>query len=51
LRDRSLLFIDDEELRALETFARRIRGEIFFARRWMIVEGQAEYLIVHVLAN
>ncbi len=51
LRDRSLLFIDNDELRALETFARRIRGEIFFATRWMIVEGQAEYLIVHVLAR
>src|SRR5262249_45454473 len=43
LRDRSILFISDEELRQLETFARRIRGEIFFARRWMIVEGQGEY--------
>jgi putative ATP-dependent endonuclease of the OLD family len=51
LKDRSLLFIPDEELRALETFARRIRGEIFFARRWMLVEGQVEYLIVHALAG
>lgn len=51
LRDRSLLFISDDELRQLETFARRIRGEIFFARRWMIVEGQGEYLIVHALAR
>jgi putative ATP-dependent endonuclease of OLD family len=51
LRDRSLLFVADDELKALETFARRIRGEIFFARRWMIVEGQAEYLIVHALAR
>jgi putative ATP-dependent endonuclease of the OLD family len=51
LRDRSLLYMPDEELHALETFARRIRGEIFFARRWMIVEGQAEYLLVHALAK
>jgi putative ATP-dependent endonuclease of the OLD family len=51
LRDRSLLFMSDGELRALETFARRIRGEIFFARRWMIVEGQAEYLLVHGLGQ
>jgi putative ATP-dependent endonuclease of the OLD family len=51
LRDRSLLYINDQELQALETFARRIRGEIFFARRWFIVEGQAEYLIVHSLAR
>ena len=51
LRDKSLLYMPDDELRALETFARRIRGEIFFARRWLIVEGQAEYLIVHALAR
>ena len=51
LRDRSRLFVSDTELRALETFARRIRGEIFFAKRWLIVEGQAEYLIVHALAR
>jgi putative ATP-dependent endonuclease of OLD family len=51
LKDRSSLYIGDEELRQLETFARRIRGEIFFAQRWMIVEGQGEYLIVHALAR
>jgi putative ATP-dependent endonuclease of the OLD family len=51
LRDKSQLFISDDELRALQTFARRIRGEIFFANRWMIVEGQAEYLLVHSLAR
>lgn len=51
LKDRSLLYLGDDELRALETFARRIRGEIFFATRWFIVEGQAEYLIMHALAR
>lgn len=51
LKDRSLLFMSDEELSALETYARRIRGEIFFARRWLIIEGQAEYLIVHALGR
>lgn len=51
LLDRSQLFIPDDELRALETFARRIRGEIFFARRWFIVEGQAEYLLMHAMGR
>lgn len=51
LHDRALLYISDDELRSLETFARRIRGEIFFARRWFIVEGQAEYLLVHAMAR
>jgi putative ATP-dependent endonuclease of the OLD family len=51
LRDRSRLYISDAELRSLETFARRIRCEIFFAKRWLIVEGQAEYLVVHAMAR
>lgn len=51
LLDRSSVFINDDELRKLETFARRIRGEIFFAHRWLIVEGQAEYLLVSALAR
>ncbi len=51
LRDRSSRYISDDELRSLETFARRIRGEIFFAERWLIVEGQVDYLIVHALAH
>ena len=51
LRDRSSLHIPDQELRTLETFARRMRGEVFFAVRWMIVEGQADYLVVHAVAE
>ena len=51
LRDRSSRFIGDEELRSLETYARRMRGEIFFAERWLIVEGQADYLIIHAMAS
>ena len=51
LRDRSSHFIDDGELQSLETFARRMRGEIFFARFWMIVEGPSDYLIVHAIAR
>ena len=51
LRDRSSRYIDDDELQSLETYARRMRGEIFFAERWLIVEGQADYLIVHALAD
>ena len=51
LRDRSSHYIGDDELQSLETYARRMRGEIFFAERWLIVEGQADYLIVHALAH
>ena len=51
LRDRSSLYISDDELQSLETYARRMRGEIFFAEWWLIVEGQADYLIVQALAQ
>ena len=51
LLDRSSRHVTDDELAALETFARRMRGEIFFAERWLIVEGQADFLIVHALAH
>ena len=51
LRERASLYIDDDELQSLETYARRMRGEIFFAERWLIVEGQADYLIVHAVAH
>lgn len=44
-------FVSDEELDQLETFARRIRGEIFFATRWLLVEGHSEYHIFHGLAT
>jgi putative ATP-dependent endonuclease of OLD family len=49
--ERSQTFVPDDELEKLETFARRIRGEIFFARRWFLVEGQSDYQIVHGIAS
>jgi putative ATP-dependent endonuclease of OLD family len=51
LYEQSLTYINDEELAQLETFARRVRGEIFFARRWLLVEGPTEYNLMHGLAN
>jgi putative ATP-dependent endonuclease of OLD family len=47
LRAESVKFISDDDLKKLEVFARRIRGEIFFAHRWLLVEGQCEYLLAH----
>ena len=40
---------EDEE--ALGFHGRRVRGEIFFARRWILVEGVCEYLLVHALGR
>ena len=51
LKEQAKHYITDDELAKLETWARRIRGEIFFARKWLIVEGQSDYLIMHTLAG
>jgi len=51
LKHRSENYVKDSLLRSLETFAQRIRGEIFFAKQWLIVEGQTDYIIVHALAH
>jgi len=40
--------IDEQEL---SFFGRRLRGEIFFAREWILVEGVSEYLLVHALGQ
>ena len=42
---RILPSVEDEE--ELGFHGRRVRGEIFFARRWILVEGVTEYLLVH----
>lgn len=45
---RILPSVEDE--RDLAFHNRRIRGEIFFARRWLLVEGVCEYLLVHAIS-
>lgn len=51
LYDRSAMYIDDSELEQLETWARRIRGEIFFAKKWLLCEGQSEHVLIHAVAD
>lgn len=47
----SQLYMNDEKLASLDEWARRIRGEIFFARKWLLVEGQSEYVYLQGLAT
>jgi putative ATP-dependent endonuclease of OLD family len=46
---RILVSADDEA--ELGFMGRRVRGEIFFARRWILVEGPSEYLLLHALGK
>ena len=48
-RCRALPTVEDEN--ELGFHGRRVRGEIFFARQWILVEGVTEYLLVHALGN
>lgn len=46
---RTLPSAEDED--DLQFHGRRVRGEIFFARRWLLVEGVSEYLLLHALGH
>jgi putative ATP-dependent endonuclease of OLD family len=41
----------DEDERELGFHGRRVRGEVFFARRWILVEGVTEYLLIHAIGK
>lgn len=47
----SQLYISDTEIEKLGTFAKRIRGEILFARAWLLCEGQTENLLIKYFAE
>jgi putative ATP-dependent endonuclease of OLD family len=44
-------FLSDDDLGSLDTFAKRIRGEVLFARAWLLCEGQSEYLLLRYFAD
>lgn len=47
----SLLYLDEEELGSLNSYVKRIRGEILFARAWLLCEGQSEYVLLRYFAE
>jgi len=51
LRDESQVYLSDDDLNNLDTYAKRIRGEILFARAWLLCEGQCEYLLIRYFAE
>jgi putative ATP-dependent endonuclease of OLD family len=51
LRDESQLYLSNDDLNQLDTFAKRIRGEVLFARAWLLCEGQSEYLLLRYFAE
>jgi putative ATP-dependent endonuclease of the OLD family len=51
LRHESRGMLTRQEEHELSFLGRRIRGEIFFARRWILVEGQSEYVLLHAIGR
>jgi len=51
LRDESQLYLSNTDLSDLDTYAKRIRGEVLFARAWLLCEGQSEYLLLRYFAS
>jgi len=51
LRDQAASYLSDTELRPLETYVRRMRGEILFARCWLLCEGPSDYTMLHCFAE
>ena len=51
LRNESKLFLSDNDLADLDTYAKRIRGEVLFAHAWLLCEGQSEYLLLRYFAE
>jgi len=51
LRHASRGLVTRQEEHELSFIGRRIRGEIFFARRWILVEGQSEYVLLHAIGR
>lgn len=50
-RHTSRILISQEDENELVFLGRRVRGEIFFARRWVMVEGPSEYLLLKALGK
>lgn len=51
LRHASRGLVTRQEEHELSFLGRRIRGEIFFARHWLLVEGQSEYVLLHAIGR
>lgn len=51
LREESQLYLSNHELADLGTYAKRMRGEVLFARAWLLCEGQSEYLLLRYFAD
>ena len=51
LFEESQWYIEDSELSDLQTYVSRMRGDVIFARGWLLCEGQSDYTIIRYFAE
>ncbi len=51
LKKESQLYLTHSDLKDLDTYAKRMRGDVLFARGWLLCEGQCDYLLVRYFAE
>lgn len=51
LQNASSIYLSDDDLLDLKYYTERIRGEVFFAKAWLLCEGQTEYLLLRYFAR
>lgn len=51
LRHNARVLVTADEEDDLAIAGRRLRGEVFFAGRWALVEGQCEFLLLHAISE
>jgi putative ATP-dependent endonuclease of OLD family len=49
--EESRWFLSEAELADLDRYAKRIRGEVLFARAWLLCEGQSDYVVLRYFAE
>ena len=50
-RHRCRTLLSPDETKQIGYHGRRVRGEIFFAQRWILVEGVTEYMLIQALGQ
>lgn len=50
-RHRCRTLLSPDETKRIGYHGRRVRGEIFFAQRWILVEGVTEYMLIQALGQ
>jgi len=51
LRNESQLYLTVDDIKDLDTYAKRMHGDVLFARAWLLCEGQCDYLLIRYFAE